>query len=245
MLIPILVLLASFIPSLGMFFFLRKNRDDKEYHKACGRLLLKGVLCAVGITLVDLVLKTFWGIIGIGDKNWLIDELFHNFIVYAGAEEAVKFYFAKKSIKKDLTEVSRLDIISFMALTAMGFGLFEAVIYAVQTNIPQIIVRGILMGHVGYGLLMGLAYSKGVAQNKNVYKVLALLLPIFVHGLYDFSLNDKLPELFMYLAVLNAIATTVFIIVMISFIRKKRKDPSYTSNIYSERTSESEEAGSD
>ena len=242
MLIPILVLLASFIPSLGMFFFLRKNRDDKEYHKACGSLLLKGVLCAVGITLVDLVLKIFWGITGIGDKNWLIDALFHDFIVYAGAEEGVKFYFAKKSIKKELTEVSRLDIISFMTLAAMGFGLFEAVIYAVQTNIPQIIVRGILMGHVGYGLLMGLVYSKGVAEKKSIFKVLALLLPILVHGLYDFSLNDKLPELFMYMAVLNAIATTVFIIVMIFFIRKKRKDPAYTSFISPDGNTKGEDA---
>ena len=221
------VLLLSFIPAILMFFFLRKNREDPEYQKACVKLLWKGVLSAALVTLADFIVVLLWGLTGLGDIHWLVDTLFKNFVIFATVEETVKFHTAKKALKEQMT-VSRLDVISFMAIAAMGFGMIEDVVYMFESNIGQIIVRGVMMGHVGYGLMMGLIYSKGMKNNNKLSKFLALLIPILIHGLYDFSLNENLPDVFAFIAVLNAFAVTVFIIVMIFFIRKKRKDPEFT-----------------
>ncbi|MBO4818630.1 MAG: PrsW family intramembrane metalloprotease [Firmicutes bacterium] len=223
----VLVLLLSFIPAILMFFFLRKNREDPDYRKACGKLLWKGVLSAALVTLADLIVVLLWGLTGLGDIHWLVNALFKTFVIFATVEEAVKFRTAKKALNEQRA-VSRLDVISFMAISAMGFGMIEDVVYMLETNIGQIIVRGVMMGHVGYGLIMGLIYSKGMKNGSKFAKFLGLLIPILIHGLYDFSLTENLPEVFDFLAVLNAFGVTVFIIVMIFIIRKKRKDPEFT-----------------
>ena len=149
-------------------------------------------------------------------------------------EEGVKFFTARKALK-EYKSVSRLDVIAFMAIAAMGFGLIEDVVYAFESNVPQILVRGILMAHVGYGLLMGLLYGKGLVKNSGLMRFFAVFVPLLIHGLYDFSLDENLPEAFSYVAVLNALAMAVFTVVMIFYIRKKRKDPEYTKPIYPEQ----------
>ena len=234
MLIPILILLASFVPSVLMFFFLRKNRDDDTYRKTCGRLLWKGVFCAAGVALACAVLQIGWNLTGIGKTYPLVNRLFNAFVLAAGVEESVKFLTARGEIKK-APALSRLDVISFFAITAMGFGLIEDVVYALETNMGQILVRGVLMAHVSYGLLMGLLFSKGMEKSRRGLKVLGLLIPVIFHGLYNFSLDEGLPEVFGFIAVSIAAASAVFLIVMIFFIRKKRKDPAFTEPIGTER----------
>ena len=229
-----LVLILASIPSVLFFFFLRNNREDPEYKKTCAGVFWKGVICAAVIILADFALQIAWNATGLGEKSPLVNELFRCFILFAGVEETVKFLTAKKNGLKKYSGVSRLDVIAFMAIAAIGFGLNEDIVYAMQTNIGQIIVRGALMGHVAYGLLMGLLYGKGLVKDSKALKALALILPIFFHGLYDFSLVDWMPDAFAFVAVLSAFASTVFIIVMIFFIRKKRKDPSFAESIFKE-----------
>ncbi len=233
----LLALLASFIPSILMFFFLRKNREDMEYRKYCGKVLWNGVLCAALVTLACAVLQLGWNLLGIGENSKLLNSLFNAFVLAAGVEESVKFFTAKKALK-EIPALTRLDVISITAITAMGFGLIEDVVYTMQSNIPQILIRGVLMAHVSYGLFMGLVYGKGIQKKSPGLKALGLLLPILFHGLYNFSLDEGLPELFSYIAVGSALVSTVFLVVMIFFIRKKRKDPEFTTPLYEEKQRE-------
>ncbi|MBQ6125542.1 MAG: PrsW family intramembrane metalloprotease [Erysipelotrichaceae bacterium] len=232
MAVMVLVLLASFIPSVLLFLFLRKNKDDEDYRKTCDKLLWQGVLIALGVTLLDAAIVLLWSLTGLGGKNRIVDLLFKTFVVNATAEETVKFLYGRKYVRKDLAKVSRLDVITYMAIAAMGFGLFEDILYMFQTNIGQILVRGFLMGHVGYGMMMGRLYGKGMKEDKMIYKVLALLIPILMHGLYNFSLGEGLPDAFAFVVVTETFITTVFLIYMIFFIRKKRNDPEFTEPIY-------------
>ena len=144
----------------------------------------------------------------------------------------MKFLCGRKFIRKDLAKVSRLDVITYMAIAAMAFGLFEDILYMFETNIGQILVRGFLMGHVGYGMIMGRLYGKGMKENNKVYKVLAILIPILLHGLYNFSLGEGLPDVFAFIVVTETFITTVYLIYSIFFIRKKRTDPEFTDPIY-------------
>ena len=230
----ILVLLASLIPSVLLFFFLRSNRkEDPEYKKECSKSLLRGVLCAAILVPINLVLQLLWRLTGIGKAYPLLDQLFSAFILAATVEEMLKFLMAKKSFTKQPEKTSRLDVIAFTTICAIGFGLIEDVVYVFETNIGQILVRGLLMGHAAYGLFIGLLYSKGMAKDSTLLKVLAVLIPTFLHGLYDFSLNEGLPDVFAFIAVLDTLFWTVFLIVMIFFVKKKRKDPVYTCPILS------------
>lgn len=227
-------LIVSFIPSLLMFFFLKNNRkEDQEYRKDCTKLLSKGFLIAWLVFLFDLAVKILWGLTGLKDKFW-IDRLFNCFVVNATVEEFSKFLVARKFIRKDMSKTSRLDIISFLTIAAIGFGLVEDLVYALGTNIGQIIVRGLLMGHVPYEMLMGMLYSKSIAEKKPSLKIWAFVIPILVHGSYNFLLTENLPDWASIVVVSEVIIEVIYMIYMIFFIKKKRNNPEYTRPIFTE-----------
>jgi len=233
MLIMILVTLVSFIPSLLMFLFLRNNRkDDETYRKDCNELLFKGVLICGLVMLFGAMLRIPWNILGIAKDNKLLDRAFVCYVVNALCEEMAKFLYARKYIVKDKTKTSRLDIISYLVISAISFALLEDIVYAFSTSIGQIIVRGVLMGHVPEQLLMGELYGRSIAEKKPGLKVLAFLLPILIHGSYNFLLTDGLPEWAAFVVVTLVIVETVFMICMIFRIKKKRNDPAYTEPVY-------------
>ena len=236
MLILILAVIVSFIPSILLFLFLRNNRkEDEQYRKDCLKLLGQGFLIALLIFLFDLIIKIPWNLIGIGKKYPMIDRLFTCFIVNATVEEISKFLVANNLIKNNSAKVSRLDIISFLTISAIGFGLVEDMIYVFTTNIGQIIVRGIQMGHVPYQLLMSMLYTKGIIDRDDKFRVLAFVAPILLHGTYNFLLTPDLPDWTIPIELLLVLAEFIYIIYMIFFIRKKRNDTSYTDPIFPEQ----------
>ena len=235
MLILILAVIASFIPSILLFLFLRNNRkDDEEYRKDCLKLLGQGFLVALLVFLFDLLIKIPWTLIGIGKKYPMIDRLFTCFIVNATVEEICKFLVANNTIKKNHAKASRLDIISFLTISAIGFGLVEDIVYVFTTNIGQIIVRGVQMGHVPYELIMGMLYTKAIVDKDDKFKVLAFVIPILLHGSYNFLLTPDLPDWTIPVTLLLVLGEFIYIIYMVFFIRKKRNDASYTSPIFPE-----------
>ena len=77
----------------------------------------------------------------------------------------MKYLLARKTIRKNHSRVSFLDLMSYTAISAIGFELMEAVIYFFSTNIPQILVRGITNMHAAFGLTMGFILAKKYKKN--------------------------------------------------------------------------------
>ena len=78
-------------------------------------------------------------------------------------------------------------------------------------------------------------YSKAVEEKKTVYKVLAFLLPILLHGTYNFLLKDGLPEwTAMVELTLVAVETIGTYYTLFFFLRKKKDDPAYTRPIFTQ-----------
>lgn len=231
----IIAALVSFIPSILMFFFMRNNRkDDEEYRKDCTRLLFQGIpICAL-VMLFGALVRIPFNMTGIGKMYPLLDRAFVCFIVNAICEELAKFFFARKYFSKNIEKTSRLDIISFLVISAISFALVEDVIYVFGSSIGQILVRGILMGHVPNQLMMGYFYAKGADEKKTVYKVLAFVLPILMHGAYNFLLTPELPEWTNFAVISLVLFELIYMIFMIFFIRKKRNDHLYTRAIFAD-----------
>ena len=235
MAVLVIALIISFIPSILMFLFLRNNRkDDEEYKKNCTKLLWQGIPIALLVCLADLLLSILFGLTGVGDNSQILKDLFKCFVINATVEETCKFFVGNKYIKDDAEKVSRLDVISYLTIAAISFALIEDVVYMFSTNIGQIIIRGILMGHVPYELFMGLYYGKGLAENNKGYKILAFVVPILFHGSYNFLLNEYLPDWTGIVVILEVLVEVVFLVYMIFFIRKKRNDPEFTGPIFAD-----------
>ena len=235
MLILVLALIVSFVPSVLMFLFLLNNRkDDEEYQKNCTKLFWKGVPISLLVCLMDLILTLVFSFSGLSEAPELLKDVFKCFVINATVEETCKFLVANKYIKADRERVSRLDVISYLTIAAISFGLVEDIVYMFSTNVGQIIVRGVLMGHVPYELFMGLFYGKGLAENNKGCKILAFVVPILFHGSYNLLLKESMPDWSAVVVITEVFIEVIFLVYMIFFIRKKRNDPQYTSPIFAD-----------
>ena len=54
------------------------------------------------------------------------------------------------------------------------------------------IVRGLTVGHGGYGFIMGYLMGKGEATSSKASTALGFVVPWLMHGLYDYSLSESM-----------------------------------------------------
>ena len=228
--LSILAFFISLVPSILIIVWMfKRQKDDLTYKKACKSALIRGFLSVLPILLISgvlyLITKVFkWT--GIADMYPLLYAAIYNFIVLAFAEELVKFFSLRFLLKKKPGNYSWADIVAFMVIIGTAFGLIEDIPYAIGANAMTMFIRGLTMGHVGYGFIMGWFYGKKLQTCKKGYGFLAFLIPWSIHGLYDFSLSKELSAVndnFMFLGLGLAALDIALLIMMICFFVKVRK----------------------
>lgn len=230
----IIALIVSFIPCTILFFYLRGLRKEENYQKNCGKMLLKGVLCSLGVALLDLVVNILWALTGLDKVSPLLNAAFHDFIIAAAVEEFVKYMTADRMIKKNSADISWLEVIAFAGITAIGFELIESVVYFFNTNIMQILVRGFTMMHASYGMLMGYFIGKAKKTGNKINLFWAFFLPFLLHGCYDFSLADEFQALNDNLVFVPFIMVAITLVVffrMLKVIKNGKNDAEYTGRL--------------
>ncbi len=199
------------------------------YRKYCTSAFVRGMLCALPILALSGILFILNGVLRttlLVNMPVLLYKAIYNFIVLALVEEIVKFVAFKLFLKKKPFAYSSADIVAIMVIIGTGFGLLESVLYAIDSSPIVMIVRGITIGHAGYGFLMGLLYAKRMQTGKKIYGFLAVLIPWLIHGLYDFSLSPELIQVndnFAFLGVSLALLDVVLLILMICYFVKAKK----------------------
>lgn len=199
------------------------------YRKYCTSAFVRGMLCALPILALSGILFILNGVLRttlLVNMPVLLYKAIYNFIVLALVEEIVKFIAFKLFLKKKPFAYSSADIVAIMVIIGTGFGLLESVLYAIDSSPIVMLVRGITIGHAGYGFLMGLLYAKRMQTGKKVYGFLAVLIPWLIHGLYDFSLSPELIQVndnFAFLGVSLALLDVVLLILIICYFVKAKK----------------------
>lgn len=236
MLLTIVIFLISIVPSILLFILLRKRNPENElYKKSCNSSLIRGFVAVLPIVVLSALLFLLNVLLKMSvmmNVNILVYKAIYNFIVLALAEELVKYFAFRLLLKKKLYAYTWADVVAFMVTIGTAFGLIEAVTYAIGASPMEIIVRGVTMGHVGYGFIMGWFYGKKLYTGKKGWGVIAFLLPWLMHGIYDFSLTPELMELndnLMFIAFTMALIDIVLLILMIRFFvrARKHKKPCY------------------
>ena len=235
MILSLLGLVISCIPSIFLYVYLRNLRkDDPGYLSECRCLLRNGILCSFGVAALALAVNIIWSISGPGRDMPLFRAAFKAFILAALTEELVKYLTADKVIKKNAGSVSWLDCIAYSAVVGIGFQLIETVVYMLESNVGQILIRGFTMGHPAYGMLMGYYTGKALYTGKRSFRVFAFVCPFLIHGLYDFSLAEEFQALNDNLVFVPFIMVLIEMIVLIRIlllIRKERNGTKYTDRI--------------
>ncbi|SFP73805.1 Membrane proteinase PrsW, cleaves anti-sigma factor RsiW, M82 family [Butyrivibrio proteoclasticus] len=156
---------------------------------------------------------------------------FEMFCVVALAEETGKYFVLKKATWKNKEFNFSFDGIVYSVCASLGFATLENILYVFQGGFSTAVMRAVtaVPGHCIFGIFMGIYYGiakgcelrgdeKGKKDNLNK----ALLVPIFLHGFYDFSCSLEYDGMFLIFILLE-IFMTVKAIKMVKKMSKEDK----------------------
>ena len=117
MVLVILAVIAGLLPSLGLFFWLRKRElPQEDYVEACNKALLYGFLSTLLTIAGSAIFQVIGNLTHILDIK-VVGEIYHSFILIALVEEGAKFFCMTRLIKK--YRYSWLSVTIYMTIVAI------------------------------------------------------------------------------------------------------------------------------
>lgn len=178
------LLTAAFAPGIALLiYFYLNDRYKPEPFRHVIRMFIVGIL----IVLPTLIIQR--GIILAFDYNdfWLA------FFISGAIEEVIKWFFLYYMIYNHPVFDEPYDAIVYAVAISLGFATLENLIYiwSYQASFTAMLMRGLLpvSGHALFGVAMGYYLGKAkFEQSTKRFLVLAIIYPVFWHGLYDYIL---------------------------------------------------------
>lgn len=186
-----LTIIAIIPVIIGLLAIYLTDRIDKEPAKLLFLTYVLGALMVIPSIIVEEILVRFNNFQGV------YGALFNAFIVAGLTEEYFKRLVVLKLPFKTRYFNEKLDGIVYSVFAALGFATVENIMYVAfrYTNNPFIgLYRGIFSvpAHGIFGITMGyyLSLSKFNSDSdwKKKNKRLSLLMPVILHGIFDFIL---------------------------------------------------------
>jgi RsiW-degrading membrane proteinase PrsW (M82 family) len=182
------ILLASLAPVFVILFYIYfRDKYEREPIALLIKALVVGIVIVIPVIFVErflLILMPPAGKVG--------EAAYHAFVIAGTTEELFKFLALYLLVWKSPSFNEKFDGIVYAVFVALGFAGVENVIYVLEGGIQTAITRALtaVPAHAIFGITMG--YYLGIAR---MYKELranylgrALLVPIILHGMYDFIL---------------------------------------------------------
>lgn len=199
-LLPAAVLLA---------YIYHMDTIEKEPWKLLLKLFFAGALCAVPAAMLEeLGLFLISGV----KKGWMYHGL-SAFLVVAVAEEGCKFAFLCATWRSDAFDY-RYDAIVYAVCVSLGFAALENILYVFRYGFATGLFRAFtsVPGHCFFGVFMGHWFGRAKYARfyglPNVGGMLALsaLVPILLHGFYDYCcfMSDNFVFVLMFYVFLAA-----------------------------------------
>ena len=191
---PILIL-AAVIPAVILLVQVYKaDKLDKEPPALLISLVLFGILSTVAAGMLERI--------GIRILSLFLqkDSLLYNVILYFGivafAEEGSKYVLLRRRTWNSPFFNCQFDGVVYAVFVSLGFALWENISYVAQYGFGTALVRAVtaVPGHACFGVFMGVWYGlakryEGMRKEalSSRCRRLSLLLPAFMHGVYDFT----------------------------------------------------------
>lgn len=166
----------------------------------------------------------------------LRSELFSSFVLAAVIEEGLKYLAMRLCLRKPGVMNTRMDALVCGAIVGLAFQVLEDLSYA-SGNVVTAIFRALTPFHFTFGAIMGYYYGRSVATGKRSDRIKGLLIPILVHGLFDFGIDCLgIDDYYIFLTLAVMIFTFVLTIMMILKIRKWSKNGTLSELLYATET---------
>ncbi len=186
--------MAAVIPALVL---LKYVYDHDHLEKEPPQMLIRLVFLGVISTLIAIAGEWLGGTIlgGLFPEDSLVYRVLMFFIVVGGSEEGAKYLVLRRRTWNDPSFNCIYDGIVYAVFVSLGFALWENIQYVFSFGLGTALIRAItaIPGHACFGVLMGFFYglarkfeNYGDAGDALTYRIRAVLVPMFIHGLYDF-----------------------------------------------------------
>ena len=203
-----LLFLAILPAAIIIWYIYRKDPVEKEPIPFLRRLFLFGVATIAGVVVFEIIAELLIGVtFGSGSPLFY---LFENFLGVALIEEGAKFLVLHAEAWKSKYFNYEFDAIVYAVVISMGFATLENILYVLPSSIDVAILRGVLSvpSHAIDAVLMGYFYGRakkadieGNASVRTKNLVLSLVVPVLVHGAYDYLLTTEMVGSFFWLVV--------------------------------------------
>ncbi|MBQ3373617.1 MAG: PrsW family intramembrane metalloprotease [Oscillospiraceae bacterium] len=122
------------------------------------------------------------------------------FGVVAISEESSKYLFMRRRTWNNVEFNCQYDGVVYAVFVSLGFALWENISYVLHYGFSVALIRAVtaIPGHASFGVFMGVFY--GLAKrmensgdhNKSVlYRVLSIVVPVVLHGAYDYIASTE------------------------------------------------------
>lgn len=190
----IVLIAAAVIPAIILLRKVYKaDKLEKEPMSLILRLILQGVFAtALAAAAEELGYMVIGGIFP--ENSFVFNALFY-FGVVGLAEEGFKYLLLKRRTWNSRYFNCQFDGIVYAVSVSLGFALWENIGYVARYGLGNALIRAVtaVPGHACFGVFMGVFY--GMAKRwqqmadrdrSRECRILAVVVPTFLHGCYDF-----------------------------------------------------------
>ena len=129
---------------------------------------------------------------------WTTLYLFLTYFIVPGLiEEGMKYRVLRKKVWQNINFNFRFDGVVYAVFVSLGFAAVENVLYVMESGFGTAVVRALfsIPGHAMFGVVMGVYLGKArwlesnlQFQQSQAMRRRAVLVPLVLHGTYDFLL---------------------------------------------------------
>lgn len=220
------ILILSILPVYLLNRYINNKDSEKEPKKLLRKLTKGGVYSAILAIIISLFLPLISSVFDATRTEVMnpLELLTYAFIGVALVEESCKYYFTYKYTYNNREFDYLFDMIVYATYVSLGFALLENLIYVITggiyvgllravTAIPMHACTGVIMGH----FLGEAKYNELNKKSAKKNKILALLVPILMHGAYDYSAFSGHTFVFIVLII-------TFVYISVGLVNRKSKN---------------------
>jgi RsiW-degrading membrane proteinase PrsW (M82 family) len=196
--ILLLLLISAVAPSVALlYYFYIKDKYEKEPRHMLFKAFALGSLTVVPVVFFELRLNIF----DLAEMDYLMAS-YTAFVVAGLVEEGFKFLIFWFFLWKNKNFNEMYDGIVYSVFISLGFATTENIGYVLLSGFHTAFIRSItaVPAHALFGVTMGYYFGKArfAVEKKRVrYLTLAFIVPIVLHGIYDFILFSQSMELML------------------------------------------------
>lgn len=194
----LLLLLSAVAPSIALlYYFYVRDKYEKEPRQMLIKAFLLGSISVAPVIFFELKLNIFDLV-----ESSLLGASYTAFVVAGLVEEGFKFSIFWLFFWKNKNFNEMYDGILYSVFISLGFATTENIGYVLLSGFHTAFIRSVtaVPAHALFGVVMGYYFGKAkfIKKKQGIgYLSLAFIIPIVLHGLYDFILFAQSVELML------------------------------------------------